>query len=190
MAFLTSYSKFVTVITNREITTRDIINFIQILETKNTFKTPYKFYPEPITEGGLVLDWPGRKKGQYKTIRLGLHNKWPRISATSRWDWENSPPIEISSGKRFTLFIKAFYGAPCWTRDELSTVKTCIKKLSFVKKIVGRIPVKKNLCRNDPHNGKPSDRDLCEHIFSAANSRLEEELPISEPPLKKHKVIE
>jgi hypothetical protein len=169
-----SYSNFVTVVLKEKFTTRDIVDLIHLLEKPGVFSVPYKFYPEPITEGGLVLDWPDRTDGQYKSLRFYFNGHWPVINCTTRWDWEDSPPITLRDKEEFGTFIKAFHGAPCWTKDELTAVKKCLLKLPCVKTVKGRIPGKKSTSYMCSQNGLPSTHNPSREIFEEAARRRAE----------------
>src|SRR5512133_2088944 len=80
---------------SKPFTTRDCVALIDSLEDAfaKIGKTRYRFFPEPITEGGLQLDWPGRQPGEYKCMRFaGRHGgEWPGVNPRTRWEWEEEP---------------------------------------------------------------------------------------------------
>jgi hypothetical protein len=126
----------------RTITGRQLVAICEDLEAAFPGVT---VRPEPITEGGLLyVNWPGKTEEMYKSIRLGS-TCYPRINPENdqtfnelrsergdevvlRWDW---------NGFGKSLFLKAFKGAPCFTRDELTVIRDvferngvqCLKKL-------------------------------------------------------------
>jgi hypothetical protein len=171
----TSYAVFASVYT-KKVTTKHMVRLIHLLEADGLFDIPYKFYPEPITEGGLVLDWPGRKTGQYKSIRFGFSwGQWPSIQPTSRWDWEDEEPITIIPDATETcMVIKAFHGAPIWTKKELYTVRSCLLQLPCIQSVKGKMPSIRVLrVKDDVSNGAPSTFEHCASIFDQAKKTHE-----------------
>ena len=86
----------------------------------------YRLEPEAITEGGfLFADWPGKQPGQYKSVRFfNLKGRWPTISNGTAGNGPTGMASSIGpdSRNRIALFLKAFYGAPAFTRAEVVAV--------------------------------------------------------------------
>ena len=83
----------------------------------DSFGDGYSFMPAQFSEGGIAFTcFP---EGQHKTLRLCLNN-WPRVPAGWLHEWHNSDDIIVSSPIKITAKLKAFYGAPVWTEDELN----------------------------------------------------------------------
>lgn len=109
-------------IINKDITTKSICSIISKLNKE--FGSEYKWEPEPITEGGIVCtNWPGKEEGQFKCIRFNAkYGRWPHISKDIIDVWENSKEEQVIWPKQTEkgwLYLKAYYGAPCWTLHEL-----------------------------------------------------------------------
>lgn len=126
---------------------------------------------EPITEGGIIFrSWPGKdpekNKKQYKTIRFNCADrKWPMIEpdVTLR-DW-NLPgerdvvvyPSEVYGvGQMIHTFLKAYYGAPCWTLKELNALSAVLRDhgLFLVKGRKGSSDVPKKFATSTISYGK------------------------------------
>lgn len=105
------------------ITSHGIINIINKLH--EIFGNEYIFEPEPISEGGIVFkEWPGKQKTHYKSFRLRCNNgKWPHINENVIKEWTEKESFVIwhGEGTKINLgsYLKAFYGAPKWTKDEI-----------------------------------------------------------------------
>lgn len=156
-------------------------------ELDESFGPGYHFVPEMISDGGLLMThWPGRKAGQYKSIRFGKL-MWPRIAnhTTVLEEWAKAPDevvfncnmpgmfrfkrrdfLEISIG------CKAFYGAPCWTLKELGKIERAFVHQGFRR--VGPKPLAKDL--KSVSNGHSGDYCLgCRWKPSSTNSMPKEE---------------
>lgn len=142
------------------VTTKTIVDLCDMLKARfeERYGGTYRFVPEPITEGGIVMvDWRGREMAPdsaYKTVRTGhdrTHGNWPWIVPGTEASWRAQPAAVIFSSTRdeahreyddstpeLALFFKAFHGAPCWTREELEIIRGCFHSLGFATK--GRIP--------------------------------------------------
>lgn len=142
------------------LTTRDVVDLCRDLSL--TFGRGYAFCPEPITEGGILMErWPEKKPNDYKSIRFhprgkDQNDRWPRIEKDTLKNWNTGPnkmifrsklPPEPSSKKTCELyidtFLKALHGAPVWTRDEVSKLSTCFEALKFHR--ITKLPTKKHL---------------------------------------------
>jgi len=119
------------------ITTKTIVRIIDRLYS--AFGPGYEFEPEPITEGGIQMtNWPGRVDHAFKTFRFAMwqpYGKWPWIqhqhgSALNQWRHADAVTIWTPEPRKTgatptvagALFLKAFFGAPCWSHDELRMV--------------------------------------------------------------------
>lgn len=118
------------------ITTKHIVTFID--ELSRSFGGGYVFRPEPISEGGVeMINWPGKIAGAYKTVRFHFqaHGGWPQIDGDGvleKWRREQAVVIWHNSGAfRGSLFIKAFDGAPCWTKAEINIVLEALRTIGF-----------------------------------------------------------
>lgn len=127
------------------ITTRNIGTIIEVLTS--VFGEGYEFQPEPISEGGIIMTkWPG-KEG-FKTIRFNFgrqtNSKWPWVTdgafagTTTIWD-----KVGLEKYKGGT-YLKAFYGAPVWTPEEVQHVVHAFDAAGFVC-LKSSIPGKKKL---------------------------------------------
>ena len=98
----------------------------------------YAMEPEAICEGGVRFTrWPGKTAddGAYKSVRFsGLH-KWPLLTD----DVSDATSILVEDGTRLDFFLKALYGAPPFTVDELAVVAAAVSDC-FEGSTVGRIP--------------------------------------------------
>ncbi len=96
-------------------------------------ETSVRLAPEGITEGGIEWTaWPGKEPKMYKTIRLGVDGpvRWPWISgdeAVSE-EWRRAPDETLLARDKYYTFLKAFYGAPKWTREEVETIMHCFRE--------------------------------------------------------------
>lgn len=80
------------------------------------FGDGYSFMPAQFSEGGIVFtSFP---EGQHKSLRFCLR-RWPDVPAGWMHEWHDSNDIIVSSPIKITAKLKAFYGAPVWTEDEL-----------------------------------------------------------------------
>lgn len=116
-------------------------------DLEQAFGDGYKFEPERICEGGILMkSWPGKTEGMYKTMRIAFKNE-------GRWPWikSNDPIEEFLSGekmlypskKEVSTFLKAFHNAPPWTREELEIFARCLLQNGL--KVKGKYPSKKSL---------------------------------------------
>jgi hypothetical protein len=104
------------------------------------FGSEYTFRYEPVSEGGFeMIRWPGKKIGEgYKTIRFGENSEagtWPYIDGTELW--QGMSYIVFKGPFRLNTFLKAYRGAPCWTKEEVDKVCQAFGlKASFPKDFV------------------------------------------------------
>jgi hypothetical protein len=130
------------------VTTKTIVNLIDELHQR--FGPGYTFVPEPITEGGIKLTtWPNKKPQAYKTVRFKIgtgqgSGSWPQIGPNTLEQWRQQPEMMIWSFPRNTfvvrhsnqvtgcLYLKALYGAPCWTPTEVEQISEAFRTVGFV----------------------------------------------------------
>lgn len=138
------------------ITSKTIVDFVDALSER--FGPGYEFKPEPISEGGIEMtSWPGKDDPRaYKTVRFHMvHGQWPIIQRDTLDQWRINPPVEIwtlpprlGRDRAHTLegstFFKAFYGAPCWTRESAGLVMDALNSVGF-KCIKSSLPKNKDL---------------------------------------------
>jgi hypothetical protein len=141
-----------------DITTKTIV---QLADGLHKQFPDCKFEPELICEGGLVMTtWKHKPEGenQYKTMRFhfsnGAQGRWcwlePGVDYISKWRQDPAQVIfsplnsaRMRSKVEGSLFLKAFYGAPCWNIDELRRVKQVFEDVGFN---VTRMPTARALC--------------------------------------------
>lgn len=74
--------------------------------------------PEPISSGGMVfMD----DRNAYKSVRMWGF-EWPWINGDEMTTWWKNQDILIRKGTKVNTFLKAFYNAPAWTRQEIDNV--------------------------------------------------------------------
>lgn len=126
-------------------------------EFSETFNEEYEFAAEGILEGGIqMIKFPGSDKlikqprgdllRPYKSMRFFFHGqkKWPWIPLTWKNDWKNSDEILFEKGTKHSCFLKALYGAPTWTLEELEILANCFKDYDCK---ITRMPKAKDLSR-------------------------------------------
>ena len=102
----------------------------------------YNLKPEPITEGGILfVDWPGKKENNkgYKSVRLNMRWLWINEDGSPSNSLNNNPDAPVgpnSYNDRMCTFLKAFYGAPCFTRTELNAVCNALSNCFPGSKVV------------------------------------------------------
>ena len=127
-----------------DFTTRHLLDLCDDLgrEFNTVFNTTeYKFDPEPITEGGILMSsFPSKIPNSYKTMRIRFEY-YPLVDVEK---WKHGEPIVIVShfqcptiGARKTqqrswehfnvmgTYLKV-RNAPVWSQDELSLLETCM----------------------------------------------------------------
>ena len=134
----------------KALTNKDVIKVCQLLNER--FGEGYEFKPEAITEGGILMkQWPNKKQGEYKTLRFSFPHdgQWPTISDNLIEEWKTGQEQIIFKSENnnkdliLSLRLKAFYGAPCWTLQELRILEECFQKIGFLRK--GQFPLQKSL---------------------------------------------
>jgi hypothetical protein len=103
------------------VTKSDLIHITDRLG--DVFGKGWKFEPEAITEGGIIVkEWPGKTPSMYKSMRFRLGGirkwSWPPVLDEHRMEWEHSNEIvwpALSNRPRkdwCRTYIKAFDYAP------------------------------------------------------------------------------
>ena len=85
----------------------------------------YLLEPEEITEGGFMFtEWPGMQPGQYKTVRFHGFRRWPFLEndAVKGGASAAATILKVRDGNDLGLYLKAFHGAPVFTRAEVVIV--------------------------------------------------------------------
>ncbi len=167
---MSTYTSGYDLTATQDITCNDIALMCMDLDAKfndHFHSDQYRFVPEAITEGGILMwKWPGKKedgKSMYKTMRIFFRNGWPWIRhdkdcCVEKWlgdgtvirrDQTNlhlGPGIPLfphQNSLPINTFLKAFHGAPSWTVEELQLFEACLAKIGLVRK--GRYPKKSSL---------------------------------------------
>ena len=167
---ISTYTSGYDLTVTRDITCNDISLMCTDLDAKfndHFGSHEYRFVPEAITEGGILMwKWPGKKedgKSMYKTMRITFRKGWPWIyhnndCCVEKWlgddtvirrdqtDLHLGPGIPLfprENSRPINTFLKAFHGAPSWTVEELQLFEACFAKIGMVRK--GRYPKKSSL---------------------------------------------
>ena len=148
-----TYTQGFNILSEKNITTKDISKLCRRLteEFNKMFNSnEFKFEPEPITEGGIIMvNFPNKDDEMYKTIRIQLgfmnnRDKWPWIQNEMIEKWESEPESKIiTKDEIISTFLKAFHGAPVWTIEELEIFENCFSEIGLKRK--GKYPSKKSL---------------------------------------------
>jgi hypothetical protein len=151
---------------NRELTKRDYIALCESLSRtfNETFRVTdpvakYVFHPDSVTEGGFFLfNFPDKRGEMYKCMRHHLYAptkggappppSWPFIedqeTVTHDWTQASDQTLVPQATVAYTT-LKAFYGAPVWTLQELNICKMVLARYD-VK--LTRMPKKQDLSRD------------------------------------------
>lgn len=87
-----------------------------------------KVRPEPISGGGFVIITPDVPHAPYKTMRHYFREiKWPWVEADVMDSWRDDATVLIQANSRSGTFLKAFDGAPKWTKAELLAIKAVLE---------------------------------------------------------------
>lgn len=122
----------------RDLTQRDLILMTDRLS--EVFGSGWKFEPEAITEGGIIISqWPFKTPAMYKTFRFSAYSdsvlwkEWPWVQIDYRTEWLASNTVIFNRDPIYPkprvyrqwigTCLKAFDGAPAWTREELIKVE-------------------------------------------------------------------
>ena len=92
----------------------------------------------------------------YKSFRFDCNNAktwWPWIR-NDLDKWVNNGDVIFLGAKEIRTYLKAFYGAPVWTNDEIDTISDVLRKYGIVRKNKKRIS---NLVEYDDELGGYSD---------------------------------
>lgn len=125
----------------KEVCMKDIVHVCQLLSDSEAFQDTCSFTPEGITEGGIHCHF---KEGAapvnaYKSVRLCVgfganRSKWPWVDeANAMSEWSDSDMRLFRSNEKFTIILKAFYGAPAFTHEELMVWEQCFNEIGIVK---------------------------------------------------------
>ena len=133
---------------------KDIVRVCQKLSDSEAFQDTCSFTPEGITEGGIRCHFKegAAPEKAYKSVRLCVgqgtnRSKWPWVDkATAMTDYVDSEIRLFQENEKFTIILKAFYGAPAFTHEELMIWEQCFNEIGVVK-IGGKkgFPSKKRL---------------------------------------------
>lgn len=116
------------------VTKKDIIKLCELLEEyfSENSSGAYKFAPERISEGGIVWeDWPGKKEGEYKSLRLGFR-KWPSVTYEVKDQWKNSEDKLMDIGDHTRTSLRSSDGTPMWSSAELNIFKRGLDEIGMI----------------------------------------------------------
>lgn len=116
----------------RDITKNDIIKLCKLLNKKVFFKGKCTFRPAKKVEGGIEYVFDDNR--WYKSIRFCRNDfsfKWPNVSENVMTDWYKNKDIIYEKQHRFDTFLKAFHGAPVFTKKELEVWKDCLMTIGL-----------------------------------------------------------
>jgi hypothetical protein len=88
--------------------------------------------PEGISEGGLLFI--NAASGEYKSMRHGWevrpHGRirWPYIELDALTTWRDNAEVLLPAGAESHVFLKALYGAPEWTLDEVQAIAAAMRE--------------------------------------------------------------
>jgi hypothetical protein len=129
--------------TFRPVTTDTILGILQSL--KELFGDEHDFEPDRVCEGGILWTrYPGNQGEPWKTLRFHFYSNkgggggWPWIKDDTLEKWRNEGAKDIwpldpkQKGQKKACreggtFLKALFGAPCWTTQELAKFKKAFK---------------------------------------------------------------
>lgn len=129
--------------TTCDLTAGDVLAICDALESRLGVAVA----PDCSSEGGLTLTHPHAPPGSLKTVRFHADGAggWLRIAPDA---WRGVDPSTVVFARRcrvpqpgerwsevsrlsITLFLKAFHGAPLWTKTELTEVATAFRGRGF-----------------------------------------------------------
>jgi hypothetical protein len=127
--------------------------------------------PEAITEGGLqILTKDFINTGKYKSFRHHFINniqytyKYPFINHDESVKWLNNNDILFPKILEADVTLKALYGAPVWTINELKIFEKCFKEFGIqyiqmpeTNKQLIQTYCNKYSWENNTHNLNPDD---------------------------------
>lgn len=153
----------------RALCPRDVLALIAALNDE-FMADGLRFGLDAAFEGGVkVVDWPGKTVSMYKCLRFGFFGgSFPQlkitegdgISAVGEFptDTLDTPLIPPNGLTEISTFLKAFYGAPVWTRDEVTRVASTIVRVwnadvpGSVKLVKSSIPSTASLVSKDVYS--------------------------------------
>jgi hypothetical protein len=165
-------------------------------EFRNKYHTmAFVFEPDQIYEGGIRMTlWPFSKPEEYKAIRFGaglnVENRWPtdvRINALQEWKDDPKKVFAVSpEAKRsdydgqipvVTTTLRALYGAPCWTEEEVELVSRSFNKAGFPVVVPEKLELVKEGASGNPRESvaiqkqaSPKADDVVEKETTGAQS--------------------
>ena len=91
----------------------------------------YSFSPEKISEGGVeITNWPGKTSERaFKTFRLLSTRNYPWVDDSTPDDSIFTMPH--GDKRYFNVKLKAFYGAPPFTTDEMMAFRNAFENTIF-----------------------------------------------------------
>ena len=107
------------------------------------FGPGHEFIPEAISEGGIEwASWPWKKAGMYKTMRLQCDvHEYPSLKERGgETTAEEHVAYPLTGKKRMGTMLKAFGGAPVWTRKELRAFGEALEEEAGLRAMRGTFP--------------------------------------------------
>lgn len=122
-------------------------------EANERLGSDYVLELEAIKEGGVkFVAWPGKKPGQYKSIRIYFgYGKWPWITNGEAAEEDRDRELGPDTRNRLGVFLKAFYGASAFSRVEVVAVAEALQSCYPGSRLV-RVPSEASLRRNYKSN--------------------------------------
>ena len=125
----------------KEVSMKDIVRVCHLLSDSEAFQDTCSFTPEGITEGGIHCHFKegAADEKAYKSVRLCIgqgtnRSKWPMMDKeTVMTDYVDSEIRLFEKNEKFTIILKAFYGAPAFTHEELMVWEHCFNEIGVVK---------------------------------------------------------
>ena len=98
-------------------------------EANERLGSDYVLEPDESTDGGFnFASWPGKQPGQYKAIRIFFFvGRWPRISNGEAAEKDMDRELGPDMRNRLDTHLKAFHGAPAFTRAEVDAVAEALQ---------------------------------------------------------------
>ncbi len=124
------------------ITTKTIVDLINELQRR--FGPAYKFAPESISKGGILMtEWPEQIPKAYETFRFHFEHQnnadgqWPWVKDETLNIWGNNlpeviwQPYDVKKPMIGSIFLKAFHGASPWTQNEVEMIIEAMQAVGF-----------------------------------------------------------
>lgn len=144
----------------RDITAYKLLEVLENLQGE--FGSDYKFDLEAISEGGIIFtEFPNKTNQSYKSLRFHLYEYevgYPVIKSSyletikSNEDfviWKCPKHHSDKSKRKNTIigstFLKAFHGAPVWTKCEIDLFRNAFERAGFQVTDYSRL-TNKHLC--------------------------------------------